>query len=280
MNHLPQQIIDAVKSVLPERPDYPLHEPAFIGNEKKYLCDCIDTGFVSSVGDYVTEFENRVANFTGSSYAVAVVNGTSALHTCLMLADIQTGDEVLMPALTFVATANAVRYCGAVPHFVDSCEQTLGVDASKLGAYLDKTTRIQNNRCINRETGRSIKALIGVHIFGMPMDIEPLQALCERFCLTLIEDAAESLGSYYKGIHTGNFGFASALSFNGNKTITTGGGGMVLVNDPQRAALATHLTTTAKTSEKWHFSHDRTGTQLPPSQPECRPWLCPDGNAA
>ncbi len=259
MTQLAQQIIDAVKKVLPAREQYPLHEPTFTGNEKKKLLDCIDSGFVSSVGEYVTEFEDRVARFTGSRSAVAVVNGTSALHTCLVLADISTNDEVLVPALTFVATANAVSYCGATPHFVDSNETNLGIDVPKLEGYLVKHTRIRNKTCVNQQTGRPIRALLGVHIFGMPMDMDPLQALCDRFHLKLIEDAAESLGSYYKGIHTGNFGFAAALSFNGNKTITTGGGGIILVNDEKRAVLAKHLTTTAKTSEKWQFSHDKTG---------------------
>ncbi len=259
MTKLAQQIIDAVKTVLPDRDQYPLHEPVFKGNERQYLLNCIDSGFVSSVGEYVTEFEDRVARFTGSRSAVAVVNGTSALHTCLMLADIKANDEVLAPTLTFVATINAVAYCGAIPHFVDSNETNLGIDVPKLEAYLTTHTRIRNKTCVNQRTGHPIRALLGVHIFGMPMDMEPLKALCDRFHLKLIEDAAESLGSFYKGIHTGNFGFAAALSFNGNKTITTGGGGIILVNDEKRAALAKHLTTTAKTSEKWRFSHDRIG---------------------
>lgn len=255
-----QGILDTLNSVLPENKDHiALHEPDFSGNEGKYVKECIDTGWVSSVGKFVDSFEENLADFTRAKHAIAVVNGTSALHVCLKLVGVETHDEVLVPTLTFVATANAVSYCGATPHFIDSSENTLGLDPEKLGRYLEEISEIKTEGCYNRKTGRRIKAVIPVHTFGHPVDLDPLLEICNRFRLELVEDAAESLGSYYKGRHTGNLGKVSALSFNGNKIVTTGGGGAILTNNPQLAKLAKHLTTTARVAHRWSFSHDMIG---------------------
>ena len=236
-----------------------LHEPTFIGNEWGYVKECLDTGWVSSVGSYVDRFEKILAEYTGVKRAIAVVNGTAALHICLVLAGVEADDEVLLPTLTFVATPNAINYCGAIPHFVDSEEATLGLDPHKLADYLSEITEIRGGDCFNRKTGRRIKAVVPMHTYGHPVDLDPLLETCERFKLVLIEDAAESLGSYYKGKHTGQWGKLSALSFNGNKVITTGGGGAILTNDEELGTLAKHLTTTAKVPHKWEFSHDMVG---------------------
>jgi perosamine synthetase len=256
----PYEVLKALKSVLPSGPDnIELHEPSFSGNEWNYVKECLDTGWVSSAGKYVDEFERRVAEYTGVRKAVAVVNGTSALHVCLLLVGVKPGDEVLVPALTFVATANAVAYCSAVPHFVDSEERTLGLDPFKLRAYLEKSAEVRSEGCFNRATGRRIKAVIPMHAFGHPVDLDPLADVCKQFKLDLVEDAAESLGSFYKGQHTGNHGRVSALSFNGNKVVTTGGGGAILTNDEELGKLAKHLTTTAKEPHRWEFNHDQVG---------------------
>lgn len=237
----------------------PLHEPLFAGNEWGYVKECIDSGWVSSVGSFVDRFEQDLADYTGVKRAVAVVNGTAALHICLILAGVKAGDEVLIPTLTFIATANAVSYCGAVPHFVDSEERTLGLAPQKLALYLEQIAVQQPDGCFNRQTGRRIKAVVPMHAFGHPVDLDPLCEVCRRFGIELIEDAAESLGSFYKGRHTGHWGRLSALSFNGNKTITTGGGGAILTNDHELGQLAKHLTTTAKVPHRWAFEHDSTG---------------------
>nr|WP_239028059.1 LegC family aminotransferase [Geomonas subterranea] len=236
-----------------------LHEPCFAGNEWCYVKECLDTGWVSSVGKFVDRFEEQLAAYTGARKAVAVVNGTAALHVCLLLVGVEQGDEVLMPALTFIATANAVSYCGAVPHFVDSEETTLGLDPIRLGAYLEDATEIRSGQCFNKSTGRRIKAVVPMHAFGHPVDLDPLLEVCHRFHLELVEDAAESLGSFYKGRHTGNWGRVSAVSFNGNKLVTTGGGGAILTNDEELGRLAKHLTTTAKIPHRWNFCHDMIG---------------------
>jgi aminotransferase in exopolysaccharide biosynthesis len=236
-----------------------LHEPRFGGNEWTYLKECLDTAFVSSVGKFVDQFENDLAAFTGAKRAVAVVNGTAALHMSLLLAGVEAGDEVLLPALTFIATANAVSYCQATPHFVDSEERSLGMDAHALRDYLRTTTEMRNGHCINLCTGQVIRAMVPMHTFGHPVDIDALLSVAHDFHLQFIEDAAESLGSTFGGRHTGTFGVMGALSFNGNKTITTGGGGAILTNDLQLAARAKHLTTTAKVSHRWNFTHDAVG---------------------
>jgi perosamine synthetase len=237
----------------------PLHEPRFAGREWAYVRECLDTGWVSSVGAFVDRFERDLAAYTGVKRAVAVVNGTAALHACLALAGVEPGDEVVVPALTFVATANAVVYCGAVPHFSDSEERTLGLDPVRLADHLSGTTERRGDGCHNRATGRRIKAVVPVHTYGHPVDLDPLLDVCRHFRVELIEDTAESLGSLYKGRHTGNWGRLSALSFNGNKIVTTGGGGAILTNDEELGERAKHLTTTAKMPHRWEFLHDMVG---------------------
>ena len=255
---LADQVVGALKAVAGEGP-VALHEPNFSGNEWIYLKECLDSTFVSSVGKFVDRFETDLAAYTGAKYAVAVVNGTAALHVGLRLAGVKVGDEVLIPALTFVATANAVAYCGATPHFIDSEVSTLGVDPIKLREYLNRHTRKEGGLCINYETGKVIRAMVPMHTFGHPVDIEGLLAVANDFGIVLVEDAAESLGSYYQDRHTGTFGRLGTLSFNGNKTITTGGGGALLTNDESIARRAKHLTTTAKLPHAWDYFHDEVG---------------------
>lgn len=252
------QVLDAIGEVTGPGP-LGLHEPHFGGNEWVYLKECLDSTFVSSVGPFVDRLEADLATFTGAKHAVAMVNGTAALHIALKLAGVQAGDEVLMPALTFVATANAVTYCGAVPHFVESDARTLGLDPYQLREYLAQNTEIRNEQCINRTTGRVIRALVPMHTFGHPVDVEQVLAVARDYYLVVVEDAAESLGSTYYGRHTGTFGLMGVLSFNGNKTITTGGGGAILTNDTDLARHAKHLTTTAKSPHRWAYSHDEIG---------------------
>jgi len=253
-------VMQALKKCLPTNQErIGLHEPYFGGNEWKYVKECLDTGWVSSVGKYVDQFEQRLAEYTGAKKAVAVVNGTAALHIALILAGVIRDDEVIVPTLTFIATTNAITYCGAVPHFADSEERTLGLDPYKLEAYLQEITDVRTEGCFNKKTGRRIKAVVPMHTFGHPVDLDPLVEVCHKFKLELIEDAAESLGSFYKGRHTGNWGKLSILSFNGNKTITTGGGGAILTNDEELGKMAKHITTTAKLPHKWNFYHDQIG---------------------
>ena len=258
MSGIADQIVATLRGVLdPEEGAFvSLHEPVFDGNEWAYVKECLDTGWVSSAGKYVDRFEADLAAYTGARRAVAVVNGTAALHIALMLAGVERGDEVLVPALTFVATANAVAYCGAVPHFVDSEEATLGLDPYKLAEYLGRAAVIEGGVCRNRQTGRVIRAVVPMHTFGHPVDLDPLVDVCERFGIVMIEDAAESLGSYYKGRHTGRWGRMATLSFNGNKVITTGGGGAILTDDDALADRAKHLTTTGKKAHRWAYEHD------------------------
>lgn len=237
----------------------PLHEPTFNGKELEYVTDCIKTGWVSSVGSYVTRFEEDLARFTGVKRAVAVMNGTAALHIALKVAGVQANDEVFMPALTFIATANATSYLGAIPHFVDVSEKTLGLDPQKLEAHILSIGDVKGNQLMNKETGRVIRAVLPMHTFGHPVELEELQVVCEKYHLVLVEDAAESLGSYYKGKHTGSFGKVSAISFNGNKIITTGGGGAILTDDEDLADYAKHITTTAKVPHRWEYEHDEIG---------------------
>jgi perosamine synthetase len=254
------KIVDALKSVLPKNIEkVALHEPSFTGNEWTYVKECIDTGWVSSVGKFVDRIEKQLSEYTGVKYAVAVVNGTAALQVSLKLVGVERNDEVLIPTLTFVATANAVSYLGAIPHFVDSDELTLGLDPHKLGDYLKEIAEVRNGYCFNKQTGRRIKAVVPMHTFGHPVDMDPLVEICNQFRIEIVEDAAESLGSYYKGQHTGNLGKVSAISFNGNKIVTTGGGGAILTNDETLGKLAKHLTTTAKVPHKWAYSHDQIG---------------------
>jgi perosamine synthetase len=253
-----QAVVTAIQAAI-GRPKAGLHEPSFGGKEMIYLKECIDTTFVSSVGKYVDRFESDLAAYTGAKHVVAVASGTAALHLALRLAGVGSNDEVLMPALTFVATANAVNYCGAVPHFADSVESTLGLDPLALRQYLKGRTHFANGCCVNRATGRVIRALIVMHTFGHPVDIEGVLALARDYKLVVVEDAAESLGSTVGGCHTGTFGLLGTLSFNGNKTITTGGGGAILTNDSRIAKRAKHLSTTAKTPHRWLYLHDEVG---------------------
>jgi len=252
------QIVGAIRKVVGPGP-VALHEPSFDGNEWIYLKECLDSNYVSSAGKFVDQFELSLASYTGAKYAISVVNGTAALQIALKLAGVNSGEEVLLPALTFVATANAISYLGAIPHFVDSEERTLGIDAVKLREYLSANTEKQSGLCFNKSTKRVIRALVPMHTFGHPSDLEQLLSISRDFNLVLVEDAAESLGSFYRGQHTGTFGLLGTLSFNGNKTITTGGGGAILTNDESLARRAKHLTTTAKISHKWEFDHDEIG---------------------
>jgi perosamine synthetase len=253
-------IINAINSVLPKREGpVSLHEPSLSGNAWAYVKDCLDSTWVSYVGQYLDQFEAMLADFTGVKQVVAVVNGTAALHMALKLAGVEPGDEAFVPALTFVATANAVTYCGAMPHFVDSEEKTLGLDPGKLEDYLKDIAQVNAAGCINKFSGRRIKAVIPVHVFGHPVDLDPLSEICQAYHIEMVEDAAESLGSYYKGTHTGNWGKLAVLSFNGNKTITTGGGGAIITNDDRMGKLAKHLTTTAKIPHRWEYRHDAIG---------------------
>lgn len=252
------QVIAAIRSVVGQSPAS-LHEPSFDGNEWNYLKECLDSTFVSSVGKFVDRFEFDLAKFTGAKHAVAVVNGTAALHIALKLAGVKPNDEVIVSALTFVATANAVTYCGAIPHFVDSEISTLGIDSAKLREYLAVHTAQRGNQCVNIASGRVLRAMVPMHTFGHPGDLDGLLRIAHDFNIALVEDAAESLGSYYHGQHTGTFGLLGTLSFNGNKTITTGGGGAILTNDTELARHAKHLTTTAKLPHAWEFRHDEIG---------------------
>lgn len=258
MNKQWMQFADEVKKMYGK--DFiPLHEPTFNETEIEYVTDCVKTGWVSSVGAYVTKFEEELAKFVGVKRAVAVVNGTAALHIALKVAGVEADDEVLMPSLTFIATANAVSYCGAIPHFIDVHEETLGVDPFKLDAYLSEISEVRNGQLFNKQTNRRIKALVPMHTFGHAVHLDELLVLAEKYHLVLVEDAAESLGTYYKGKHTGSFGKVNAMSFNGNKIITTGGGGAILTDDEALADYAKHLTTTAKVPHKWEYVHDEIG---------------------
>lgn len=255
-----EEITETIRAVL-DRLDVPptLHQPLFTGNERAYVMECIDTGWVSSVGSYVDRFETMIAEFTGAALAVAVVNGTAALQVALTICGVKPEDEVLVPSLTFVATANAVRYCGAVPHFVDVENRTLGLDADKLNTYLGEIAYIEDGVTKNRRTGATIRAMVPMHTFGHPVDLDALAEVGGRWRLDVVEDAAESLGSYYKGRHTGTFGRVGVLSFNGNKIVTTGGGGALLFKDSEDGKLAKHLTTTARVPHRWEYFHDMVG---------------------
>jgi perosamine synthetase len=248
-----------LKSVIKLNDSVKLHEPLFRGNEQKYVKECISSSYVSSVGKFVDRFEKELADYTGARRAIAVVNGTAALQLALKLAGVKEGDEVLLPALTFVATANAIHYLGATAHFVDSEEQTLGLDVIALRIWLKHCAEVTEDGCRNRLTGKRIKALLPMHTFGNPCDLQGLLAVAHDYKLVLVEDAAESLGSFYHGKHTGTFGRLGALSFNGNKIITTGGGGAILTNDEQLADRAKHLSTTAKLPHRWNYVHDEIG---------------------
>jgi perosamine synthetase len=254
-----QDIIDFIRRLYQTAEYIPLHEPKFIGNEKAYVNDCIDSTFVSSVGKYVDRFEKMMADYTGAKYAVATVNGTAALHIALKLVGVKQGDEVITQPLSFVATCNAISYCGAEPVFVDVDRDTLGMSPDSLYSFLSSNTSQSSAGCINKTTGRKISAVVPMHTFGLPCRVDKIAKICDEFGISLIEDAAESLGSHYQGRHTGTFGRLAAFSFNGNKTITTGGGGMIITDDEVLARSAKHITTTAKVPHSYEFVHDEVG---------------------
>lgn len=237
----------------------PLHVPTFRGNEKKYLEECIDSTFVSSVGKFVDKFEEMITDYTGTTKAVVCVNGTNALHMALMLVGVERDDEVITQALTFIATCNAISYIGAHPVFIDVDKDTMGLSPIALESWLLENTEIKGDSCFNKRTGRRIKACVPMHTFGHPVHLDELVEVCKRYHIDIVEDAAESLGSFYKGKHTGTFGKIGVISFNGNKTITTGGGGMLLFRDEELGKVAKHITTQAKVPHRWEFVHDQIG---------------------
>lgn len=253
------QVTDFVHQLFGTEETVPLHAPLFIGNEKKYLNECIDTTFVSSVGKFVDRFEEEIAAYTGAKKAVVCVSGTNALHMAMMLVGVEREDEVLTQALTFIATCNAISYIGAHPVFIDVDMETLGLSPNAVKAWLEKNADLKNGICYNKRTGRRVKACVPMHTFGHPVKIDELVQICNEWHIELVEDAAESIGSLYKGKHTGTFGKVGAISFNGNKTITTGGGGMLLFQDEELGKFAKHLTTQAKVPHRWAFVHDHIG---------------------
>ncbi len=255
-----EKIVTFIKELYPNENPVPLHAPRFLGNEKKYLIDCIDTTYVSYVGQYVTRFEELIRQYTGAKYSVAVSTGTAALHTALLLEDVKPNTEVITQPLTFVATVNAIAYCGAQPVFVDVEKSTLGLDPQKLNDFLINHAVLKaDGLCYNKATGRLITACVPMHTFGHPARIDQIIEVCSKYNIPVIEDAAESLGSFYKDKHTGTYGTMGILSFNGNKPVTTGGGGMVITNDESLATKAKHMTTTAKKPHPWEFVHDMVG---------------------
>jgi len=301
-----QLIIDFIRSLYPNRDIIPLHEPYFGGNEKKYVLDCIDSTYVSSVGKYVDKFEEMICEYTGAKFAVATVNGTAALHIALLLVGVKRGDLVITQPLTFIATCNAISYCGADSVFIDIDKKTLGLSADTLEEWLFENCVVENClelhsledlelrsfygldsqqrsaqlsqqrnsqprstqlsqptqpefTCLHKQTKRRVSACVPMHTFGHPCEIDKIVEVCNKFHIPVVEDAAESIGSQYKNQHTGTFGKFGVLSFNGNKTITTGGGGMILTNDEELAKLAKHITTTAKKPHPWKFKHDMVG---------------------
>ena len=256
MDNSHQSVVEFIRGLYKTENFIPLHEPRFFGNEKKYLSECIDSTFVSSVGKFVDQFESMICEFTGARYAVATVNGTAALHIALKLVGVDSGDEVITQPLSFIATCNAISYCNAKPVFVDVDLDSMGMSPKSLRNFLNFNTYQESGVCINTLTGKKIAAVVPMHTFGLPCRVEEIEQICQEFNIPLVEDAAESLGSYFKGKHTGTFGNVGALSFNGNKTITTGGGGMIITNDQNLAKHAKHITTTAKIAHPYEFIHD------------------------
>lgn len=254
-----QKIVNFIQDTYKTKGFIAIHEPVFAGNEKKYLNDCIDSTFVSSVGEYVDRFEKEFAAKVGSKYAVATVNGTSALHISLLLAGVKIGDEIITQSLTFIATCNAVSYIGAKPIFVDVDLDTMGLSPKSLQEFLEKNCKTDNKQCINKTTNKVIKACVPMHTFGHPCKIDKIKDICDKWFISLVEDAAESLGSVYKNKHTGTFGRLGVFSFNGNKIITSGGGGVIVTNDETLAIKAKHLTTTAKVPHSYEYEHDEIG---------------------
>ena len=254
-----EKTIDFIQETYNTKDFLPLHEPVFFGNEKKYLNECIDSTFVSSVGKFVDKFEQMMAEYTGAKYAVATVNGTAALHMALKLVGTDENSEVITQPLTFIATCNAIAYCNAQAVFVDVDRETMGMCPDSLKGFLNSETIQKNGFCYNKSTEKKISAVVPMHTFGHPCKIDEIEDICKHYNIALVEDAAESLGSYYKGQHTGTFGKVAAFSFNGNKTITSGGGGMIITDDETLARQAKHLTTTAKVPHSYEYIHDEIG---------------------
>jgi len=251
-------IVNSVKKVVGKKTSS-LHEPIFYGNEKKYLNKCIDTGYVSYVGKFVNLFEKKICNYTKSKHAVALINGTSAIHILLKYLGVNKNDEVLLPSLTFVATANAIKYCNASPNFLDIEEDTLGISPEKLEKYLKKIAVKKKNYSINRYTKKKLKVLIAVHLFGLPCNIHKIKKICSKYKIKVIEDAAEAMGSFYRNKHLGNFSEAGVISFNGNKTITCGGGAVIISSNKKLIDTIRHLSTTAKVKHPWEYIHNDIG---------------------
>ena len=252
-------IVNLIREIYNTDSFIPLHEPRFIGNEKKYLNECIDSTYVSSVGKFVDEFEKKIAQYVGAKYAIATTNGTSALHIALLLSNVTKNDEVITQPLTFIAICNAISYCGAAPVFIDVDKDNMGLSPTALKRFLESNTIIENQQCVNNTTGKIIKACVPMHTFGHPCRIDEIKEICDKYYINLVEDAAESLGSFYKDKHTGTYGQMGVLSFNGNKIITGGGGGCIITNNEALAKKAKHLTTTAKVPHKWKYTHNMIG---------------------
>ena len=256
------KIVNYIKKLYPKQSPVFLHCPEFVDNEKKYLAECIDTKYVSYIGRFVMDMENKIKEITGTKHAVAMVNGTAALHILLLGAGIEAGDEIITQSLSFAATAAAIVHAQGTPVFVDVEQNTLGMSPESLHVFLKENAEVSDDKCINKKTGKHIKTVIPMHTYGHPVRIEEIKKICNEYSLTLIEDSAESLGSYYKGKHTGTFGKAAILSFNGNKIVTTGGGGMVITDDEALAERIRYLSTTAKRPHRWEFYHDEVGYNL------------------
>jgi aminotransferase in exopolysaccharide biosynthesis len=261
MNHN-KEITAYIKNLYPNQTPVLLHCPEFFGNEKRYLEECIDTKYVSYIGRFVAGMEDKIKEITGAKFAVALVNGTSALHILLLAIGIRPGDEIITQSLSFVATSAAIVHAQGIPVFVDVEQNTLGMSPDSLNDFLAEYATIADGKCFNRKTGKQIKAVIPMHTFGHPVRIDEIQKICDKYSLLLIEDSAESLGSFFNGKHTGTFGMASILSFNGNKLATTGGGGMVITNDEAIANKIRYISTTAKRPHRWEFYHDEVGYNL------------------
>mgnify|MGYP001353497329 CR=1 FL=1 len=259
MASLSKRLICAIREVAGKRKKLFLHEPSLGIEETKNLKECVKTNMVSSFGPFVEKFEKSICNFTKSKYAISTNNGTSALHIALKVIGLKEREEVLIPALNYIASTNATLYCGGIPHFVDINKQDLGIDVEKLEDYLEKNTKLVKNKLINKISKNIIRAVIPTHVYGNSMDLDKLIHLCKKYNLKIIEDAAEAIGSTYKGKHLGTIGDIGTLSFNGNKIITTGGGGMLLINNTNYSNLARHLTTVAKEKSKFFIGHDMLG---------------------
>jgi aminotransferase in exopolysaccharide biosynthesis len=254
-----EETVQFIKGLYPAKNFIGLHEPLFKGNEKKYVLDAIDSTFVSSVGKYVDRFEQSIKDYTGSKYAIATVNGTSALHIALLLAGVKEGDLVITQPLSFVATCNAISYLKASPLFIDVDNKSLGLSKEKLKDFLINDTILVDGACVHKATGKRISACVPMHTFGFPVEIDSIVEICDQNHIPVVEDAAESIGSLFKGKHTGTFGLIGTYSFNGNKTITSGGGGIIITDDEYIALKAKHLTTQAKKQHRWAFEHDELG---------------------